>query len=72
MARHPTFGLWSVSLRDDLRRSLEGGVRKVIDWTVPHGCERVEFPVGAVDPFFNVNTPDDMNTAELLLRDQNT
>ncbi len=72
MARHPTFGLWSVSLRDDLRRSLEEGVRKVIDWTGPHECERVMFPVGAVDPFFNVNTPDDMNTAKLLLRDQNT
>ena len=68
--RHPTFGIWSVALRDDLRRSIQAGVRKVVEWTMPHGCERVEFPVGQFDPFFNVNTPDDMATAELLLQGQ--
>lgn len=70
VVRHPTFGIWSVALRDDLRRSIQDGVRKVVEWTMPHGCERVEFPVGESDPFFNVNTPDDMATAELLLQGQ--
>ena len=68
--RHPTFGIWSVALRDDLRQSIQAGVRKVVEWTMPHGCKRVEFPVGESDPFFNVNTPDDMATAELLLQGQ--
>lgn len=70
--RHPTFGLWEVALRDDLRHALKSGVRKVVAWTVPHGCVHVEFPVHRFDPFFNVNTPDDMAKAECLLRDIDT
>ncbi|QPH56215.1 molybdenum cofactor guanylyltransferase MobA [Pontivivens ytuae] len=59
--RHPTFGLWSVSLRDDLRAALSGGTRKVIAWTDPHGVARVVFD--GEDPFFNVNTPEDLERA---------
>lgn len=69
IARHPTFGLWSLSLREDLRRSLEGGVRKVIDWTKPHGCTEMVFNFDGGDPFFNVNTPDDMAMAQTMLRE---
>ncbi|AVO38384.1 molybdenum cofactor guanylyltransferase MobA [Pukyongiella litopenaei] len=65
--RHPTFGLWPVALRDDLRAALEGGLRKVVLWTEPHGARIAEFPTGAVDPFFNVNTPDDLTRAAALL-----
>ncbi len=64
-SRHPTFGLWSVSLREDLRAALQSGTRKVIAWTEPHGCAKVMFD--GDDPFFNVNTPDDMLRAEQLL-----
>ncbi len=66
-SRHPTFGLWPVALRDDLREALGRGVRKVVDWTEPHGCARVEFPAEGFDPFFNVNTPDDMAAAKGML-----
>lgn len=62
--RHPTFGLWPVSLRDDLRRALEGGLRKVVMWTDQHGGREALFPVHKVDPFFNVNTPEDLAAAE--------
>lgn len=65
---HPTFGLWSVALADDLRAALtEEGLRKVVLWTERHGCARADFPVGAYDPFFNVNTPDDMAEALSIL-----
>ncbi|RED12697.1 molybdenum cofactor guanylyltransferase MobA [Pontivivens insulae] len=60
--RHPTFGLWQVGLRDDLRAALAAGTRKVVAWTDPHGCARVSFD-GEDDPFFNVNTPDDLEKA---------
>ena len=63
--RHPTFGLWSVALRDDLRRGLGRGLRKVVAWTEPHGCARADF--GDPDAFFNVNTPEDLETARDLL-----
>lgn len=62
VARHPTFGLWPVSLRDDLRRSLAAGTRKVVAWTDPHGCATALFDA-ADDPFFNVNTPEDLAIA---------
>ncbi|WGI21658.1 molybdenum cofactor guanylyltransferase MobA [Amylibacter sp. IMCC11727] len=66
-ARHPTFGKWPVALRDDLRGALNDGVRKVVQWTKPHGCVNVEFDAEPFDPFFNVNTPDDMARAEQMI-----
>ena len=63
--RHPTFGLWPVALRDDLRAALEHGLRKVVLWTDQHGGATAEFPDDAA--FFNVNTPEDLTTAEGML-----
>lgn len=65
----PTFGLWPVALRDDLRAALHGdGVRKILAWTDRHGAALAPFSVAPVDPFFNVNTPEDLDEAERLLR----
>jgi molybdenum cofactor guanylyltransferase len=64
-ARHPTFGLWPVALRDDLRAALNGGLRKVVMWTQQHEGREALFPHEAA--FFNVNTPDDLKTAEGML-----
>lgn len=61
--RHPTFGLWPVALRDDLRLALAGGTRKVTDWADRHGAATAHFPDLPFDPFFNVNTPDDLARA---------
>ncbi len=63
--RHPTFGLWPVALRDDLRSALRDGLRKVVLWTDKHGAATAEFPEDAA--FFNVNTPDDLAQAEAML-----
>ena len=63
--RHPTFGLWPVSLRDDLRAALQGGLRKVVQWTDAHGAQTAMFD-GAGDPFFNVNTPEDLAHAQTI------
>ena len=65
--RHPTFGLWPTALRDDLRRALQGGVRKVVQWTDTHGTAYADFPSNTFDPFFNVNTPEDLAEARRLL-----
>jgi len=64
--RHPTFGLWPVALRDDLRAELLAGTRKVLAWTDKHGTSYADFD-GDPDPFFNVNTPEDLAAAEELL-----
>lgn len=63
LLRQPTFGLWPVALRDDLRAALAEGIRKVVIWTDRHGAGVAEFPVEGIDPFFNVNTPEDLALA---------
>ena len=64
---HPTFGLWNVSLADDLESALEGGIRRILDWTDTHWTVPAEFASGNGDPFFNVNTPEDLERAERML-----
>jgi len=65
---HPVAGLWPVSLRGALRRALvEEGLRKVFAWTARHSAAVVSWPAEPIDPFFNVNTPDDLTEAERLL-----
>lgn len=66
--RHPTFGLWPVALREDLRAALTGGLRKVVLWTDNHGAGTAEFDTVPFDPFFNINTPQDIEIAEQLVR----
>ncbi|MEX0367740.1 MAG: molybdenum cofactor guanylyltransferase MobA [Ruegeria sp.] len=61
-ARHPTFGLWPVALRDDLRAALRDGLRKVVLWTDQHDGRTALFPDEAA--FFNVNTPEDLVRAK--------
>lgn len=66
---HPVFGLWPVRLADDLEAWLgEPQNRKILTWVKRHPHKSVEFGgrIGddALDPFFNVNTPEDLRLAE--------
>ena len=64
---HPVIGLWPVALRHDLRRALvDEDLRKIEVWTQRHGIAVATWPVDPVDPFFNVNTPEDAATATRL------
>jgi molybdenum cofactor guanylyltransferase len=65
--RHPVVGLWPVALREDLRTALTvDGLRKIEVWTARHGIAIADWPSEPVDPFFNVNTPEDAATAERI------
>jgi molybdopterin-guanine dinucleotide biosynthesis protein A len=65
--RHPVIALWSVALREDLRRALVvEGVRKVEEWTARYSAAVAEWPAAPVDPFFNVNTPTEAAEANRL------
>ncbi|MFV2035542.1 MAG: molybdenum cofactor guanylyltransferase MobA [Halocynthiibacter sp.] len=66
---HPTFGLWPVALRSDLRSALVAGLRKVVLWTDQHGAASASFACHRFDPFFNVNTQADLTEAESLLKE---
>ena len=65
--RHPVVGLWPVALREDLRHALMvEDLRKIEVWTARHGVALADWPLEPVDPFFNVNTPEDVEKATRL------
>jgi molybdopterin-guanine dinucleotide biosynthesis protein A len=65
--RHPVVGVWPVALRDDLRHALtKEDLRKIEIWTARHGIALADWPAEPVDPFFNVNAPEDAAAAERL------
>ena len=66
--RQPTFGLWPTALRHDLRQSLLDGLRKIVQWTDRHGTALAHFDTDPYDPFFNINTPEDMQRAKAILK----
>lgn len=69
---HPVFALWPVSLAPHLEGSLGRGGRKALDFVTALQAKLVPFPPeevagGTVDPFFNINRPEDLAEAEALL-----
>lgn len=73
--RHPTFALWPLTLAGPLRRMLvEDGNRRVTAFIDANAHADVDFPPvelpdgGTFDPFFNINTPQDLAEAERLSR----
>ena len=65
--RHPVVALWPVALRADLRHAVVAeDLRKIEVWTARHGVALAEWPTTPVDPFFNVNTPEDVAEATRL------
>lgn len=64
---HPAIGLWSVALREDLRHALVvEDCRKVDRWTARYPLATASWPTAPLDPFFNVNTAEDLAVAERL------
>jgi molybdenum cofactor guanylyltransferase len=65
--RHPVVALWPVALREDLRKALvEDDMRKIEVWTARHGVAIADWPAEPIDPFLNVNTPEDVVRAEQI------
>jgi molybdopterin-guanine dinucleotide biosynthesis protein A len=66
--RHGVYSLWPVALRHDLRHALEvEDAREVGHWLTRHGAAVAQWPAGPVDPFLNINTPDDLAAARDLV-----
>ena len=65
---HPTFALWPIGLRTDLRAALvEEDLRQVTTFFTRYSCAYADWEIEPYDPFFNVNTPDDLRRAEEIL-----
>jgi len=66
--RHGVYALWSPLIRDDLRhRLVTDGLRKVDDWLTAQQATTATWPTAPFDPFFNINTPEDLAEAERIL-----
>jgi len=65
--KHNIFGLWSLDLYDKLKDDLiNKKVRKVQDWTEKNKIKNLEFKFKDYDPFFNINTQEDLEFAKKL------
>jgi molybdopterin-guanine dinucleotide biosynthesis protein A len=69
---HPIFGLWPLSLAPAIEQSLARGMRKVQSWVREHRAEEIFFPAteaggSEIDPFFNLNDPEEFAQANALL-----
>ena len=65
--KHNIFGLWSLDLYDKLRDDLiNKKIRKVQDWTEKNKIKNLEFEFKDYDPFFNINTKEDLEFAKKL------
>ena len=65
---HFIIGAWKTELLDDLERAIvKDGVFRVKDWAHRALAQKLEWPIEPHDPFFNVNTPEDLLIAEQIL-----
>jgi len=65
--KHNIFGLWSLDLYDKLKDDLiNKKIRKVQDWTEKNKIKNLEFKFKDYDPFFNINTEEDLKIAKQL------
>ena len=66
---HYIIGAWKTELLDDLELAIaKDGLFRVKDWAVRVSAQKVEWPVEPYDPFFNVNTPEDLLRAQHILK----
>ena len=65
--RHNIFGLWSIDLMDQLENDLSKGERKVELWANSIGVKTINIDYKNTDPFFNINTKEDLKKANNLI-----
>ena len=61
--RHNIFGLWSIDLMNKLEEDLNKGQRKVEVWANSIGVKNINMKFENKDPFFNINTKEDLKKA---------
>ena len=66
--RHNIFGLWSLDLMDQLESDILRGERKVEVWANSIGVKTVNIDSKKPDPFFNINTREDLEIAVKMVK----
>jgi molybdenum cofactor guanylyltransferase len=65
---HYLTGLWSAALAPELEAQIKKGMRRVQDFVAHVATEKVEWLTFPHDPFFNINTPEDLARAEEIVK----
>ena len=66
--RHNIFGLWSIDLLETLEDDLiKNNYRKVEEWANKIGVKTIDIKIENYDPFFNINTKEDLKIAQNIL-----
>ena len=63
---HPAIGLWNTDLFNSLDKALDSGTRKILNWAELHPIEYLNYEYEKYDPFFNINTEEDLKEAALI------
>ena len=65
---YPVVSMWSLSLDNHLDKALSNGVRKIDAFTSSYNVSLVDWSFNDVDPFFNINNPEDITLAEKYIK----
>ena len=65
---YPVVSMWSLSLDNHLDKALSNGVRKIDAFTSSYNVSIVDWSFNDVDPFFNINNPEDITLAEKYIK----
>jgi len=60
---HPIIGAWNTCLFENLEEKLNKGIRKIMSWAELHPLDFVNYTIEKYDPFFNINTKEDIDEA---------
>ena len=67
--RHNIFGLWSIKLIETLEEDIiKNNYRKVEKWANKIGVKTINVSYDNIDPFFNINTKEDLIEAKKILK----
>ena len=66
--RHNIFGMWSIDLIKKLEEDLNKGHKKVETWANSIGVKIINMEFMYEDPFFNINTKDDLEIAKKKIK----
>ena len=65
---HPVFGYWPLRAIEGILNLLDNDTRKVMAAADKIGWDPIDFKDAVVDPFFNINTPEELEQAQKIVR----
>ena len=65
---YPVISMWSLSLDNHLDKALSDGVRKIDAFTSSYNVSIIDWSFNDIDPFFNINKPEDISLAEKYIK----